>query len=248
MNRKIALVTGASSGIGKALCQELLDKEWTVIGIARSKIEREEEHFFSYICDVSKADQVKAISEELLSRKIIPSLFFLNAGIAGIMAMEPEDSLEPQIHHKIFDVNYFGVLYWISEWEKPCQESGGASFMVTSSVNAFFAPPGGSAYAASKSAIAKAFEGLQLHYANTNLKFLVAYPGPVDTPGLVGKMPFTWKSKKMANYLLKNALKANEHNEPSRFYSFFCKAMPWLPKSLVLKILGKPQKKRMYNR
>ena len=93
----------------------------------------------------------------------------------------------------------FGVLAWLEFFEKPCQENNGAKFIATSSINAIFAPPTGSAYCASKAAIAKAFESLELTYFGTGLRFSVIHPGPVDTAGLQGKVPFTWKAEKMGS-------------------------------------------------
>lgn len=110
------------------------------------------------------------------------------------------------MHEQIIAANYFGVLAFVEFWEKPCQENGGANFIVTSSINAIFAPPTGSAYCASKAAIAKAFESLSLTYFGTNLKFSVIYSGPVATEGLKGNLPFTWKPEKMAIYIVIFAL------------------------------------------
>jgi len=109
-----------------------------------------------------------------------------------------------------------GVLGWVEFWEKPCIENGGANFIVTSSVNAIFAPPTGSAYAASKAAIAKAFEGLSLTYFGTPLKFSVVYPGPVDTPGLKvnRRLPFTWRPEKMGSYMVDCALQGKARCSP----------------------------------
>lgn len=41
----------------------------------------------------------------------------------------------------VFDTNYFGVLHWVEEWIPVCQKNQGARFVVTSSINAIFAPP-----------------------------------------------------------------------------------------------------------
>ena len=118
---------------------------------------------------------------------------------------------------QIMAVNYFGVSAFVEFWEKPCQENGGANFIVTSSINAIFSPPTGSAYCASKAAIAKAFESLSLTYFETNLKFSVIYPGPVATEGLKGNLPFTWKPEKMAKYMADFAMTGKPKGEPSIF-------------------------------
>lgn len=95
-------------------------------------------------------------------------------------------------------------------------KNGGANFIATSSINAIFAPPTDSAYAASKAAIAKAFEGLSLTYFATSLKFSVVYPGPIDTPGLKVKkrLPFTWSPEKMRKYMVNCALKGRAKCSP----------------------------------
>jgi 3-hydroxy acid dehydrogenase/malonic semialdehyde reductase len=162
-SKKIALVTGASSGIGEALSRELLKRGWSVIGISRSlenltNIQKTLGNaFIPVMCDVSKKTDIENASKQLIEQKIIPSYFFLNAGIAGEKVIEIPNAFDLSIHEQIMAVNYFGVLAFFEFWEKACQENGGANFIVTSSMNAIFAGPSASAYCASKAAIAKAF-------------------------------------------------------------------------------------------
>jgi 3-hydroxy acid dehydrogenase / malonic semialdehyde reductase len=246
MNKKnIALVTGASSGIGEALSRELVKRGWSVIGLARSldkltNIQNELGSAFTpVVCDVSNKSDIEKASKHISEQNLYPSHFFLNAGIAGEKVLENPNAFDITIHEKIMAVNYFGVLAFVEYWEKPCQENGGANFIVTSSINAIFAPPTGSAYCASKAAISKAFESLSLTYFGTSLKFSVIYTGPVATDGLKGNFPFTWKPEKMAKYMADFAMTKKTQGHPSQFYSVLSCLLRSLPNSWTMKILKK---------
>ena len=171
------MVTGASSGIGEALSRELVKRGYSVIGLARSldkltNMQKElGNNFIPVVCDISSRLDIKKASKHISEQNLCPSIFFLNAGMAGEKVIENPKAFNLEMHEKIMAVNYFGVLAFVECWEKPCQENGGATFIVTSSVNAIFAAPTGSAYCASKAAISKAFESLSLTYFSTNLKF-----------------------------------------------------------------------------
>jgi NAD(P)-dependent dehydrogenase (short-subunit alcohol dehydrogenase family) len=142
---------------------------------------------------------------------------------------------------RAMQANYFGVLGWIEFWEKPCQERGKINFVATSSINAIFAPPRGSAYSASKAAIVKAFESLALTYFGTNLRFSVVYPGPVDTAGLKApkKLPFTWTAEKMGKCIVDFALSNKSSCEPFFFYKIITRLLRALPTKYTMKLLGK---------
>jgi 3-hydroxy acid dehydrogenase/malonic semialdehyde reductase len=245
MHGKLALVTGASSGIGESLCRDLVSRGCSVVGIARTgealnQIQKDLGSLFIPItCDVSDRNSIERVSKSLLAEQKCPSLFFLNAGIAGEKAVENPEKFDLSVHDKIMAVNYFGVLAWVEFWEQPALANGGAQFIATSSVNAMFAPPSGSAYAASKAAVAKAFEGLSLTYFDTNLSFSVVYPGPVNTPGLKGTLPFTWEPEWMAKYMIDCALKGKSRCEPSAFYAVLMRLLRVLPKNLVMSLLKK---------
>jgi len=244
VNKNVALVTGASSGIGEAVSRELVKRGWLVIGVARSldklsRIGQElQDSFIPIMCDVSKKENIVKSSEEILGMNLCPTLFFLNAGIAGEPVIENPNKFDLAMHEKIMQVNYFGVLAWLEFWEKPCLEKEGANFIATSSINAIFAPPTGSAYSASKAAIAKAFESLSLTYYGTKLRFSVIYPGPVDTAGLKGNLPFTWSAQKMGKYMVNFALSNKSRSEPFLFYKIATRLLRVLPEKLTMKILG----------
>ncbi len=241
--KKLALITGASSGIGAALSRELVQRGWSVIGIARSQdklttLEKElGVSFIPVVCDVSQKSEIEKASKQVLEKEMYPTHFFLNAGIAGEKVIENPQAFDLFMHEKIMAVNYFGVLSFVEFWEKHAQNNGGANFIVTSSINAIFAPPTGSAYCASKAAISKAFESLSLTYFETNLKFSTIYSGPVATEGLKGNLPFTWKPEKMARYMADFATKGKSHGEPSLFYGIVCRFLRALPYHLTIRIL-----------
>lgn len=232
----IALVTGASSGIGKALVKELLASGYEVIGVARSKEKLatlRHPLLSTYVCDVSRKEDVHSLSQELIQLKKIPKLFFLNAGISGLVALEGVDGFDVEAHRRIFAVNYFGVLHFVEEWMKPCIQNGGATFVVSSSIVALFAPPKRSAYAASKAAISKAFDSLRITHRKNRLKFQSVFCCPVDTPGLSAELPFTWSPEKMAKYMVKKAEQGKAHAYPSWLFTSVCKLLNKLPDRLV---------------
>lgn len=243
VEEKLALVTGASSGIGQSICRDLVARGWSVLGVARGeeslyRIQKDLGSLFTpVLCDVSDKGSIERVSKALIAEHKCPSLFFLNAGVAGEKAVENPEKFDLSLHEKIMAVNYFGVLAWVEFWEKPALASGGAQFIATSSVNAIFAPPAGSAYAASKAAIARAFEGLSLTYFDTNLTFSVVYPGPVNTPGLKGTLPFTWEPDRMAKYMIDCALKEKSRCEPSLFYGLLTRLLRVLPEAWVMSLL-----------
>lgn len=243
-SKKTALVTGASSGIGKALVVELLSQGYSVVGVSSSqeKLSKlhddlKNPHLLIFACDVSKLEEVEKLSRTLQASHTVPKLFFLNAGIAGESAIEATTSLDLEAHQKIFAVNYYGVLNFVKLWLEPCKEQGGATFVVSSSINAIFAPPGGSAYSASKAAIAKTFDSLRLAHRSSNLHFLNVFCGPVDTAGLVGKLPFTWSAEKMAKFMIKKAEQGANNAHPSWLYSSLARLLDNLPTPWTLKIL-----------
>lgn len=246
LSNKIALVTGASSGIGEALCRLLVARGYHCIAIARreeklARIAKDIDgpgKFSYYTCDVASREQVYEVSHALQKNGTIPQFFFLNAGMTGLPAIDPKKALADH-HRALFDVNYLGVVHWIDAWRDLCLERGSGTFLVTSSVNAIFSPPTGCGYAASKAAVSKLFEGLDLQYHKSGVHFLSCTTGPVRTDGLVGKLPFTWPTEKMAGALLRQAKAGRARATPSKFYWLLAHLLRLLPYKITLKLLSK---------
>jgi 3-hydroxy acid dehydrogenase/malonic semialdehyde reductase len=245
VTNKTALITGVSSGIGESLTRALIAKDWTVIGLGRrsEKLMTIKDNlgssFIPMTCDVADTSDIQRVCENIVGQGFCPTLFFLNAGIAGEKVIENPEDFALKMHEDIMAVNYFGVLAFVEFFEKPCLENGGAHFIVTSSVNAIFAPPTGSAYSASKAAISKAFESLSLTYFGRGLRFSSIYTGPVATDGLAGRWPFTWSPEKMAKYMVHFSKRQQSRGYPSLFYMILCHLLNIVPDSFVMRILKK---------
>jgi 3-hydroxy acid dehydrogenase/malonic semialdehyde reductase len=71
---------------------------------------------------VSQKRNIEKIPQQIREMGLCPSLFFLNAGIASESVIENPNRFDLNIHEKIMQVNYFGVLAWVEFWEKPCKK------------------------------------------------------------------------------------------------------------------------------
>jgi len=241
---KTCLVTGASSGIGKEIAKEMIKKGWKVIGIARreeflNEITKElsKDKFIPFVCDVSNTKQVKKTSEEIKSKGLKPTLFYLNAGTGDV---EKSNVVSTINHQKVFDTNYFGIVSWIENWFDAAREQGGGTFVATSSVVSLYAPPGSSTYSASKAAINSCFQALRTKHIQNNVGFCYVNVGPVDTAMLKTdkKLPFTQTAKDCAKSIVEGVFSNKRQIETHWFYYIFMRIVNLLPDEWVLKILG----------
>lgn len=240
--KKICLITGASSGIGEALAREMVDQGWFVIGVAR-RTERLQilqddlgkEKFVYYPCDVTDPKDILSITNTINAQDTIPSLFFLNAGTGW-----PENQFEvhTELHQKTFAVNYFGAIAWVEHWT-PIVKERGATFVGISSVAGLHSLPGAAAYCASKAALRAFFEAYSLMYLNGPLHFICVFPGPVKTAMLKGaNMLFTWSPDKAAHYIVKKVFRRKSLIIFPPAWNFFFRLLNWLPQSIGLKGLS----------
>jgi 3-hydroxy acid dehydrogenase / malonic semialdehyde reductase len=77
---------------------------------------------------IALLESVKRVSNQLKQEKRIPKYFFLNAGGASFESEEPVRALNLNEHRKVFELNYYGVLNFVEEWDEACVENGGATW------------------------------------------------------------------------------------------------------------------------
>ena len=159
---KIALVTGASSGIGKACALALLNEGWTVVLVGRRADALEETvaaagvhgaHAVALPTDLSREAEVKALFEQVRTRFGRLDLLFNNAGISLPYTL-PGDMLGDDWRRAV-DINLNGAFYALSHAFKLMQEQSpqGGRIINNGSISAHVPRPGSIAYTATKHAI-----------------------------------------------------------------------------------------------
>jgi len=159
---RIALVTGASSGIGKACAQALLKDGWTVVLTGRRAdalqvaIDQTGEHAARGIAiasDVGQEASVKALFEQIQARCGRLDLLFNNAGISP-RATTPDDVTGDEWRQCV-DVNLNGMFYCLSAAFKMMrhQSPQGGRIINNGSISATAPRPGSIAYTATKHAV-----------------------------------------------------------------------------------------------
>ena len=107
MNGKTALVTGASSGIGKATAERLSMAGFKVYGTSRRGARADQRSFEMLSLDVTSDESVAAAVAEMLRREGRIDLLVNNAGFSTAPAGAEESSMEQA--RSIFDTNFFGI-------------------------------------------------------------------------------------------------------------------------------------------
>ncbi|HVL33119.1 MAG TPA: SDR family NAD(P)-dependent oxidoreductase [Actinomycetota bacterium] len=182
-NGSVAVVTGASRGIGRAVAREAAQRGARVGLIARSKDElealaREIEGASIASADVAVRSEIEeAIGQ--IARELGPIDILVNN--AGIGAYGPVADTEPDVFEQLIRVNYFGTVYATKAVLPSMLDRGRGHIVNVSSIAGRIGAPLEAAYSASKFAVAGLTEALAMEVARRGIGVSMVDPGPVRT-------------------------------------------------------------------
>jgi NAD(P)-dependent dehydrogenase (short-subunit alcohol dehydrogenase family) len=185
---QVAVVTGASSGIGRRLAVDLAGRGATVVGVARRAelLEQLEKDMCvhsptggSAVCDVGDADAYRSALAAIEAEHGGIDILIASAGVES---QTPVPGTSDDIFRSTMDVNYFGVVVGTLAVVPGMVERGRGIIVNVSSDTARAPSPGSAAYAASKAALAAFSEAVALDVADRGVHVHVLYPGWVPTP------------------------------------------------------------------
>ena len=188
LNNKVIIVTGASSGIGKATAIKLAKNGASVVLTSRSEdkleeikeaIEKNNGKALVVTCDVTSKDDFSKLVE-----KTIQEFGTVNAIInnAGLMPLSYIEKFKTDEWEKMVDVNIKGVLNGIAAVLPTLIENKGGNIINISSTAAYNYFPGGAVYCATKSAVKMFSEGLRKEITpKYGINVTSIEPGAVNT-------------------------------------------------------------------
>ena len=180
MERQIALVTGASSGIGAAVAQQLAGAGYKVYGTSRHGAQDADRAFEMIALDVTRDASVQQAVGTVVHREGRIDLLVNNAGFGLAPAGAEESSMEQA--QAIFDTNFFGAVR-MTRAVLPHMRSRGAGRIVhMGSVLGFLPMPYGALYAATKHAIEGYSESLDHELRHWGIRSIVVEPAYTKTP------------------------------------------------------------------
>lgn len=175
------LITGASSGIGRATAMHLAQRGWRVFGTSRNPARADVPGVEMLALDVSDPASIRACIDEVLRRAGRIDVLINNAGVIGPAAASEELS-EAQIR-AVFDTNYFGVIA-VTNAVLPAmrQQRSGRILMIGSVAGVASLPPFFATYSASKHALEAYSDSLALELRDFGIHVSLLRFGYIRTP------------------------------------------------------------------
>jgi NADP-dependent 3-hydroxy acid dehydrogenase YdfG len=180
MSRGIAVVTGASSGIGEATARRLAAEGFEVVAAARRRdrldaLAAEVAGIRAVSLDVTSAESVAALAAELQDVAVLVN----NAG--GALGMDPVERADPDEWRQMYETNVVGVLR-VTQALLPALERGaGGHVLVVGSIAGHLVYEGGGGYTAAKHGAAAVVETLRLELNGRPVRVTEVAPGMVQT-------------------------------------------------------------------
>lgn len=187
-NQSVAVITGAASGIGRALAVRLAQEG--IGGIAISDINETDLNKTAdtiadlrvsvspHIVDVSKLEQVQRFAAEVVAKHGRVTHLINNAGVGLVGTF---DQLSIEDFEWLMGINFWGVVYGTKVFLPIMLQQESSHLVNISSVFGLIAPPEQSAYCASKFAVRGFTESLRHELAETNVSVSCVHPGGVKT-------------------------------------------------------------------
>jgi NAD(P)-dependent dehydrogenase (short-subunit alcohol dehydrogenase family) len=180
LNKSIALVTGASSGIGKATAERLATAGYKVYSTSRRGAQTGQQSFGMLPLDVTSDESVGAAVKELMRLEGRIDLLVNNAGFGVAPAAAEESSIEQA--RSIFETNFFGIVRMTRAVVPYMRKQGGGRIINIGSVLGFLPMPYGALYAATKHAIEGYSESLDHELRTRGIRVSVIEPAYTQTP------------------------------------------------------------------
>jgi len=184
---RVAVVTGAGSGIGRAICVELArrgadiaaaDIDGASLAGVRQDVESLNRKCSIHIVDVSKREQMESLPRDVIAEHGAVHILVNNAGVSVNLSFR-EQQLEDL--EWITGINYWGVMYGCKFFLPHLLEADEAHIVNMSSSAGFTGMKWQSSYAATKFAVTGLSESLFVELANTNVGITCVHPGAVAT-------------------------------------------------------------------
>ena len=181
MQPKTVLITGCSSGIGRATAEAFLDEGWEVYATARNPADVEtlgDRGCTIATLDVTEDDDVERVVDRILDEQGRIDCLVNNAGYAQFGPLEdvPTDAV-----HRQFDVNVYGPHRLIRAVLPHMRRRREGTIINVSSVAGRLAFPGGGVYCGSKFALEAMTDALRAEVDEYGIDAVLIEPGPVDT-------------------------------------------------------------------
>ncbi|MES2163686.1 MAG: oxidoreductase [Pseudomonadota bacterium] len=180
MSSKIALVTGASSGIGAATAKTLVAAGYKVYGTSRRGAQAGQQPYEMLSLDVTGDASVSAAVAEVMRREGRIDLLVNNAGVGVAPGGAEESSIEQA--QSIFDTNFFGMVRMTRAVLPHMRAQGAGRIINIGSVLGFLPMPYGALYAATKHAVEGYTESLDHELRNWGIRAVVIEPAYTSTP------------------------------------------------------------------
>jgi short-subunit dehydrogenase len=245
---KVAVITGASSGIGWALAKALA-REGCKVGLMARRRDKlvalaDEIHAAGGTSAIAAADvgdrtQTVVAIRELAATLGPVDLLVANAGVGAPTTLEP---LNVEAQEKMFRVNVLGVIYAIEATLPDMLARGRGHVAAVSSLAAYKGLPGESGYTASKAAVNTFMEGLRIQLRDRNIAVTTICPGFVATPMTEinqFKMPFLLTADEAARRIVGALRRRKKVFDFPWQMALLMKLTAWLPDWVIARSMQK---------
>lgn len=188
INHKVFIVTGAGSGIGRALTLALVAQQASVAAVdvnATTLAETKQlagdqaERITTHVCNIADHTAILKLVQDIQSVHAEIDGIVNNAGI--IQPFVKVNVIDDEAIRRVMDVNFFGTLYLTKAVLPLLLQRPEAHIVNVSSMGGFLPVPGQSVYGASKAAVKLLTEGLYAELKSTNVHVSVVFPGAIGT-------------------------------------------------------------------
>ena len=245
MSNKVIWITGASTGIGKALAIKFSKNGWNVAISARrlellEEISKQNENIFSFPLDVTNKDECNKVFSEIKNKFGQIDLCIFST---GTWDPKKEKEIDVKQIENVMKVNFFGTVNSIKSVEKYFKELGKGHISIVSSIAGYRGLPNSTGYGPSKSALNNLTESLYFDFKKYGVRVSLISPGFIKTPMTDKndfKMPFLKTTEYAADKIYSGLINTNafEIHFPKQL-TIVLKILKILPNWLYLKLVGK---------